>query len=121
MMSRECIYCGETVLQDINVDGNERLSIHRECWTRMIVGSVGHQSGRCPCYGGSYEDPPGMTKREAAQAAELHSLAREHIASSSINSEDFQFLDARRLFTFAPEPDEPLEKVETWRDRKPLL
>lgn len=43
--------------------------VHRECVIRSIVGSVGHQEGRCSCFGGTEEDPPGMTKREAARAA----------------------------------------------------
>lgn len=42
---------------------------HRECLIRGVVGSVGHQSGKCSCYGGIEEDPPGMSKREAAIAA----------------------------------------------------
>ena len=35
----------------------------------MVVGSVGHQLGRCSCFGGDEDDPPGMTVREAALAA----------------------------------------------------
>jgi hypothetical protein len=42
---------------------------HRECQVRAVVGSVGHQSGKCSCFGGTEEDPPGMTRREAARAA----------------------------------------------------
>ncbi len=34
-----------------------------------MIGSIGHQQKKCPCYGGSYEDPPEMSKREAAQLA----------------------------------------------------
>jgi hypothetical protein len=44
---------------------------HRECYLRMVVGSVGHQLGRCSCHGGTEEDPAGMTTREAARAALL--------------------------------------------------
>jgi len=47
---------------------------HRECFLRHIFGSVGHQQGKCYCFGGTEEDPPGMTKREAARAAERHML-----------------------------------------------
>jgi hypothetical protein len=42
---------------------------HRECYLRMVVGSVGHQLGRCSCHGGTEEDPEGMSTREAAAAA----------------------------------------------------
>ena len=43
--------------------------VHWECAARMVVGSVGHQMGRCSCNGGDAGDPEGMTKRQAAQAA----------------------------------------------------
>jgi hypothetical protein len=56
-------------MQPINGDGR----IHHECLIRAVVGSVGHQLRRCSCYGGDEEDPPGLTKREAARlAAETH-------------------------------------------------
>jgi hypothetical protein len=42
---------------------------HIECFTRMLVGSVGHQLGVCLCKGGDYEDSPNLTIREAAKAA----------------------------------------------------
>ncbi len=42
---------------------------HVNCFLRGIVGSVGHQEGSCSCYGGTKEDPPGLTKRQAADAA----------------------------------------------------
>jgi hypothetical protein len=44
-------------------------ALHRECFLRGVVGSVGHQQRRCSCYGGTLEDPPGLTRREAAAAA----------------------------------------------------
>jgi hypothetical protein len=43
--------------------------LHIECAIRMSVGSEGHQTYRCPCYGGTYEDPPGVSIRDAARAA----------------------------------------------------
>ncbi len=43
--------------------------LHHECWVRMGVGSVGHLEKRCSCHGGDEEDPPDMTKRQAAVAA----------------------------------------------------
>jgi hypothetical protein len=45
------------------------VAVHEECFMRQIVGSVGHQTRRCSCYGGDYDDPPGMSKREAAKVA----------------------------------------------------
>lgn len=52
--------------------GTEAVSVkpwHQECTIRSIIGSVGHQEKRCSCFGGTEEDPEGMTKREAAKAA----------------------------------------------------
>lgn len=42
---------------------------HYACGIRGIIGSVGHIQRRCSCYGGTDEDPPGMTERQAAEAA----------------------------------------------------
>ena len=43
--------------------------LHEECAIRSVIGSVGHQRKQCSCYGGTEEDPPGMTKRQAARVA----------------------------------------------------
>lgn len=73
-----CIDCGEIIVAGdygqttvlVDLEGNVRPAVqHRECLLRHVVGSVGHQLGKCSCFGGDYEDPPGMTKREAARAA----------------------------------------------------
>lgn len=65
-----CIFCEEPVLpgeeSPTKVNGEH---VHHECMARRVVGSVGHQMGMCSCFGGSYEDPPGMTPRRAAQMA----------------------------------------------------
>lgn len=42
---------------------------HKECFLRGVLGSVGHQLEVCTCAGKTYEDPPGMTKRQAAVAS----------------------------------------------------
>lgn len=49
--------------------GFPELAFHRECHIRTLVGSVGHLRGKCSCEGGAQEDPPGLSKREAARAA----------------------------------------------------
>jgi hypothetical protein len=46
-----------------------RVALHLECHLRDTVGSVGHIEGRCSCVGGDEEDPPGLSRREAAVAA----------------------------------------------------
>jgi hypothetical protein len=69
-----CPYCEEPVeLSEILAHQVHTMAdgalIHRECLCRMIVGSVGHQLGRCPCRGGTEDDPPCATLREGARAA----------------------------------------------------
>lgn len=49
---------------------------HHECIVRMVVGSVGHQTKQCPCFGGKLDDPPGMSRREAAREAFKLMMAR---------------------------------------------
>jgi len=69
-----CPFCREPVLLE-ELDGvrarelADGKHVHSECLMRSIIGSLGHQLGRCSCYGGTEEDPPGLTKRQAARAA----------------------------------------------------
>jgi hypothetical protein len=69
-----CIYCDEPILAEDSVytmaDPNQKA--HRECIFRMVSGSVAHIEGRCRCADPASDctDPPGMTKREAAKAAQ---------------------------------------------------
>ena len=65
-----CLHCEEAVKEgDLGtVDGSGRPT-HYECLMRGAVGSVGHQKRLCSCFGGTEEDPPGMTRRQAAIAA----------------------------------------------------
>ena len=44
---------------------------HQACMVRMTLGSVSHLQKKCSCFGGTdpEEDPPGTTKREAAEMA----------------------------------------------------
>lgn len=69
-----CVYCDEPLLAsehpDLGTDGIERVeATHPECAFRMVAGSAAHQLGECTCFGGTREDPPGMSKREAARLA----------------------------------------------------
>lgn len=45
------------------------LAYHRNCFLRTVIGSCSHQDGDCSCHDGRNGDPPGMTPREAADAA----------------------------------------------------
>lgn len=69
MSSKTCALCCEPILEtDEDVEGLNFVA-HLECEFRHVVGSVGHQMKHCTCFGGTEDDPPGMTKREAAKAA----------------------------------------------------
>jgi hypothetical protein len=76
-VGEECSWCDELI--DDNDEGvfiphvgevsTEDRPLHIECFIRSIAGSVGHQLQMCNCFGGDYEDPPGLSVREAAKAA----------------------------------------------------
>lgn len=76
-VGEKCLWCEEPVVEGdrgvvtpfMDTDGQREAAQHRECLLRSIFGSVGHQLKRCSCFGGTEEDPPGATRREAAKAA----------------------------------------------------
>lgn len=65
-----CIHCDEEITEDEFAYPNGGYA-HRNCHMRQCIGSVAHVEKRCGCYvEGSVEgDPPGMSRREAANAA----------------------------------------------------
>jgi hypothetical protein len=69
-VGRICIPCEEPIGPDDmgTINFADQVN-HHECLMRSVIGSVGHLRGICSCYGGTEEDPPGMTRREAAKAA----------------------------------------------------
>lgn len=71
-MTTICAWCDEPVLNDDRRAPNYAQPTHYECGLRAAVGSVGHQKQRCFCFGGQDEDPPGLTRRQAAMAAALY-------------------------------------------------
>ena len=66
-----CPHCEEPILvRDEFIDTNDgRVRFHRECFIRIVAGSSAHQLHDCRCYGGTREDPPGLTLRQAAVLA----------------------------------------------------
>jgi hypothetical protein len=73
-----CVYCEEpiqlgdrgVIIPHVGQKGCDASHPwHMDCFLRTVVGSVGHQKQKCSCFGGNEDDPPGMTKREAATAA----------------------------------------------------
>lgn len=72
-MSKEiCAWCGERIT---NSDELIRPSPgHLECSLRAILGSVGHLRKKCSCYGGTEEDPPLTSNRDAARLAVIEAI-----------------------------------------------
>lgn len=72
-MESICPLCEEIVTQEEAVykafHPSGLRAIHYECELREVIGSVGHQKGTCVRGEDGEDDPPGMTKREAARAA----------------------------------------------------
>lgn len=74
-----CSYCHETIQEGdrglwrphIRAIGQPPSiePMHAECDFRLAMGSVGHLMKQCSCYGGTEEDPPAMSDREAAVAS----------------------------------------------------
>ena len=58
-----CIYCDELLIE------GEPGNTHQECAFRMIGGSAAHHLHECCCFGGTRDDPPGMSKRDSARLA----------------------------------------------------
>lgn len=90
-VGQRCIHCDEPIAADDQgvvmpyfppVNGVDEVAQHRECFLRKIFGSVGHQRKTCSCYGGTEEDPPGLSVREAAKAAmnEMFQQARKNLS-----------------------------------------
>ena len=64
-----CAWCGDQVLPG---DLQHALlpDYHYACALRATLGSIGHAQGTCSCYvkdGTAEDDPPGITRRQAAQ------------------------------------------------------
>ncbi len=67
-----CFHCEETfVAEDSGVIDCIGNAMHYNCFLRGIIGSVAHLQKVCCCFvrGASEGDPPGMTRRQAADAA----------------------------------------------------
>ncbi len=72
-----CDWCGEVIrpqdeerrLPHAGTPGKRWSYYHQECLIRSIAGSVAHQKRECSCYGGTGEDDPALTTRQAAKAA----------------------------------------------------
>jgi hypothetical protein len=81
-VGEKCLHCDEPIAEgDYGVviplvDGNATIPIpeHYACFMRRIIGSIAHLTRRCSCYvpGADEGDPPGLSKRLAAELALEH-------------------------------------------------
>jgi hypothetical protein len=71
-VGKTCTHCQEAIgPNDSGVKYCEHEFAHRNCHLRQVLGSVAHIERRCGCYvkGSEEDDPPGLTRRQAADAA----------------------------------------------------
>ena len=71
-VGRKCEYCCEPIgKNDSGLVYDDGSPIHRNCHLRQVIGPVAHIELRCGCFvkGSTEADPPGMTRRQAADAA----------------------------------------------------
>jgi hypothetical protein len=74
-----CLRCEEPITPDDGGYGTPMVTAtgvgfawhHEECFIRQMVGSVAHINQRCSCFvaNSHEEDPPGLSRRQAARAA----------------------------------------------------
>ena len=67
-----CYHCEEAIVaEDSGIQYPDGDVAHRNCHLRQIIGSVAHVERRCGCYvsGSEENDPPGLSLRQAADAA----------------------------------------------------
>lgn len=64
----KCLWCGEEIKPGECADhiGSD---LHPECLSRFIGDPVGYMQKTSCCFGGIEEDPPALTRCEAARAA----------------------------------------------------
>lgn len=85
-MNSICLHCDEEILPHEMIPDAEG-KVHRECLLRSIVGSVGHQMGRCSCFGyrGNGDDES-LTRRENALiAARFFDITQAKAAKAKFN------------------------------------
>lgn len=64
-----CLWCEEMVISG-DIMHSLLAGYHYACALRAAIGSIGHVQGTCSCYmkdGTAEDDPPGLTKRQAAR------------------------------------------------------
>lgn len=81
-----CKHCEELIEPGDLVSPVQGGEFHFECGFRLL-GSLAHWQKRCGCYvpGSTEGDPPGMTVRQAAQAA-LDYYRKENPCSTTASS-----------------------------------
>ncbi len=65
----KCDFCEEEILPGEKPPHAPLVRMHNECMLRNILGSVAHHQQKCSCFGGTENDPAGVSRRDAARLA----------------------------------------------------
>lgn len=84
----KCLWCGEAVESIDNRVLPGLQPMHLECSVRCLVGSVAHQKRECSCFGGTGEDAPNLSSRQAALAVYQYASAANFAASVNREGSD---------------------------------
>jgi hypothetical protein len=79
-VGRACAYCFEPILEtDDGFSDSAKTPFHRECFLRLLSGSVAHQMRLCSCYLGENADQcvEGASRRHAARLAMAYALGSD--------------------------------------------
>lgn len=81
---RRCPWCAEVVAPG-DLTHSLLPGYHYACALRSAIGSIGHVRGTCSCYvkdGTAEEDPPGLSRRQAARLVADYVRQQQALAPS---------------------------------------
>lgn len=109
-LGERCLWCLEGFrVQDSGLRievlmpaGRTDAPVHADCFARMTIGGIYHQQCLCTCFGGALgQDPPSLSRREAARVAATHyRLQVQRKAGAKLRAEDL----GSEVSTEDPEP-----------------
>jgi hypothetical protein len=81
-VGQPCMYCGEAILE--GTDGfrdSVNNPFHRECFLRLLLGSVAHQMRACSCFLGeqAVDCPERISRRHDARLAMAYALGSDEV------------------------------------------
>jgi hypothetical protein len=71
-VGQSCMHCGEGILEgEDGFQTDEKSPFHRECFLRLLSGSVAHQMRACSCFLGdqAVDCEEGLSRRHSARLA----------------------------------------------------